>query len=452
MPVSNPLLSNTATALAEQAPYLQPANLDGKDLPLPRGESRRFIFVGRYFYPDHSANSQMLSDLAFALARDGEDVAVIASRQLYERADARLAARERVHDVEVYRADTTHFGRAGILGRAIDYLSFHVTAAATLMRVARRGDVVVTLTDPPLMSVTAAIVAKFKRFTLVNWLQDLYPEVAVHSGVAMTNGWLGRLLRWARNRSLTAAAANVAIGEQMALRLERESVPRGRIALITNWTDDLSIAPSDTANPLREDWGLQDKFVVGYSGNLGTAHDAQAILEAAELLKDRSDISFLIIGGGSRLADLQRDVRERNLPNFLFKPYQPRQLLPMTLTLPDIHWLSLKAEFEGLIVPSKFYGIAAAGRPMILIGAETGELAKLIRTRTCGYAVAPSESERLAKLIADMADSPMLRAEMGKNARRMIDAEYSMQASIGKWKALLSYLAFAARPAPKPAF
>jgi len=89
---------------------------------------------------------------------------------------------------------------------------------------------------------------------------------------------------------------------------------------------------------------------------------------------------------------------------------------------------------------------------MILIGAETGELAKLIRTRTCGYAVAPSESERLAKLIVELADAPMVRAEMGKNARRLIDAEYSMQASIGKWRALLSHLAFAARQRSKPAF
>jgi len=444
--------TNGATALAERAlPVAQPANLDSQPLPAT-SEGRRLIFVNRYFHPDHSATSQMLSDLAFALASDGENVAVIASRQLYQRADARLSARERVHDVEVYRAGTTRFGRAGIIGRAVDYCSFHVTAAITLMRVARRDDIVVAMTDPPLMSVTAAIVAQFKRFCLVNWLQDLYPEVAVHSGIALSDGWLGRGLRWARNRSLGAAAANVAIGEQMALRLERESIPSGRIATITNWTDDLGITPAGRDNPLREDWGLEDKFVVGYSGNLGTAHEATAILEAAERLKNRTDICFLIIGGGSRLSDLQREVRAKNLSNFVFKPYQPRQLLPMTLTLPDLHWLSLRSEFEGLIVPSKFYGIAAAGRPMILIGAETGELAKLIRTRTCGYAVAPSESERLAKLIADLADAPMMRAEMGKNARRLIEAEYSMAASIGKWRALLSHLAFAARQRPKPAF
>ena len=442
--MSNPLLSPKDVPQAvERAKSVLPFALPDVPSQTQSKIGRRLIFVNRYFYPDHSATSQMLSDLAFALARQGEDVAVVTSRQLYQRADAHLSARDRIHDVEIYRARTTQFGRAGIIGRAVDYLSFHVSAAATLMHASRRGDIVIALTDPPLMSVTAAVIAKIKGLGLVNWLQDLYPEVAIHSGIALANSWMGRILRWARNKSLRSATANVAIGEQMALRLERESVPGNRIALISNWTDDIGIAPSDRSNPLREDWDLQDKFVVGYSGNLGTAHEAKAILEAAELLKARTDICFLVIGGGSRLADLQREVRAKGLTNFLFKPYQPRQLLPMTLTLPDVHWLSLKTEFEGLIVPSKFYGIAAAGRPMILIGAETGELAKVIRGRTCGYAVAPSDHERLAKLIGDLADSPSLRAEMGKNARRLIDTEYSMRASIGRWRALLSHAALA---------
>ena len=215
------------------------------------------------------------------------------------------------------------------------------------------------------------------------------------------------------------------------------------IATISNWSDDANIQPSDKDNPLREAWSLQNKFVVGYSGNLGAAHEANAVLEAAELLKHRSDICFLVVGGGSRLADLQHKVAEKGLTNFVFQPYQPRQLLPMTLTLPDVHWLSLRSEFEGLIVPSKFYGIAAAGRPMILIGAETGELARLIRTKNCGAAVAPSDCERLARTIAELADSPLLRAEMGQNARRLIDTDYSMQLSIGKWKTLLSKQALA---------
>jgi glycosyltransferase involved in cell wall biosynthesis len=399
---------------------------------------RRLFFVNRYFHPDHSATSQMLSDLAFALARDGEEVVVIASRQLYEHPGARLPARDAIEGVKIRRVGTTRFGRAGLVGRAFDYLSFHVAAGAMLFRLARKGDVVVTLTDPPLMSATTGIVARLKRLTAINWLQDLYPEVALRSGVKLLDGRLGEALRWVRNRSLRSASLNVVIGERMAHRLEREAIPRERIRTISNWCDDEKIVPSTRRNWLRGEWRLENKFIVGYSGNLGTAHETDTLLDAAEILRDRADIFFLIIGGGSRLADLRDEVSARKLQNFLFQPYQTRDQLPVTLTLPDVHWLSLRAEFEGLIVPSKFYGIAAAGRPMILVGSETGELARLIRANGCGYAVAPNEGMRFAEAIAELADLPALRSEMGQNARRLLESGYSMASCIGKWKSVLA--------------
>lgn len=398
--------------------------------------SRRIIFVNRYFHPDHSATSQMLSDLAFALAREGEAVSVVASRQLYEDPAARLSSYEHVNGVRVHRCGSSRFGRVGLLGRAIDYLSFHLTAATTLARASRRGDIVVALTDPPLLSVTAAVIASAKGLKLVNWLQDLYPEVAFESGVRFIDGWMGKLLLWARNRSLDSAAANVAIGETMASRVGG-AVPAAMVATISNWTKDSEIVPTDSSAELRKEWALEGKFVVGYSGNLGKAHEVDTLIEAAEVLKDRKDITFLVVGGGSGLKHLRAEALRRGL-NFVFKPYQKRERLPMTLTLPDIHWLSLKAELEGLILPSKFYGIAAAGRPMILIGAEDGELARLIRTENCGHAVRENDHAALASAIRTLADDAAARDAMGKNARRLIDSAYSMDKAIGKWKNLLA--------------
>jgi colanic acid biosynthesis glycosyl transferase WcaI len=429
------LASNALTASASQKSGRQAPTVAA---PRRAARKRRLFFVNRYFHPDHSATSQMLSDLAFALARDGEDVVVVASRQLYEHPDARLPTRDAIKGVTVRRAGTTRFGRAGLVGRALDYLSFHLTAGATLFRLARKGDVVVTLTDPPLMSVTTGVVARLKRLTAVNWLQDLYPEVAFRSGVRIADRRFGVLLRKVRNQSLRSASLNVVIGEQMAHRLEREAVPLERIRTIGNWCDDGEIVPSTRGNWLREEWRLGDKFIVGYSGNLGTAHEADTLLEAAEILRDRADICFLIIGGGSRLAKLQSEVSARKLQNFVFRPYQTRDQLPVTLTLPDVHWLSLRAEFEGLILPSKLYGIAAAGRPMIFIGSETGELARLIRTYGCGFAMAPNDGRRFAEAIIELRERPALRSEMGQKARSLIETSYSMTLSIGKWKSLLS--------------
>jgi colanic acid biosynthesis glycosyl transferase WcaI len=401
--------------------------------------ARRLIFVNRYFHPDQSATSQILSDLCFALARSGHSVTVVASRQLYENPNAALPRRETVNGVEIRRIATTGFGRSGIAGRLLDYLSFHVGAWFELLRIASQESVVVALTDPPMLSVTAGSAIRLKGARLINWLQDLYPEVASRAQIGNGAGLMS-VLRRARNRSLHTAAMNVAIGETMARRIAGEDIPTARITTISNWSDDAAVQPRSGPNPLREEWDLNGKIVVGHSGNLGTAHDADTVIDAAEELRARADIVFLVIGGGSRLAALKQDVAERGLTSFVFKPYQPRERLPLSLSLPDIHWLSLRSEFESLIVPSKFYGIAAAGRPMILIGEKTGELGNIIVEAKCGAVVAPKEHLRLAEAIVSFADNPELRAALGSNARQTLESRYSMQASIAKWEALLASL------------
>ena len=146
------------------------------------------IFVNRYFYPDHSATSQVLTDIAFGLAAKGYRVRVVTSRQRYSDRSAQLPPRERVRGVEVHRVWTTRFGRSGLPGRAVDYLAFHLASAWTLWRLARAGDVIIAKTDPPMLSVTAAPVARLRGAKLVNWLQDIFPEVAQALGLG--RGWL----------------------------------------------------------------------------------------------------------------------------------------------------------------------------------------------------------------------------------------------------------------------
>jgi hypothetical protein len=142
------------------------------------GQYTKIISISRFFFPDHSATSQILSDLAFCLAAEGRAVHIITSRQRYEDPEADLPACEAIRDVQVHRVFTSHFGRTFLLGRALDYMSFYVTAVWGLWRLARPGDVIVAEIDPPLLSVAVAPVARGRRARLVTWLQDLFPEVA----------------------------------------------------------------------------------------------------------------------------------------------------------------------------------------------------------------------------------------------------------------------------------
>ena len=168
----------------------------------------------------------MLSDLAFHLATQGEEVHVITSRQRYDDAAANLPAHKSVHGVQVQRVWTTRFGRASLPGRALDYLLFYLCASIALFRLAREGDVVIAMTDPPLISVPAALVARLRGAALVNWLQDIFPEVAERMGVRLARGVPGAAIRWLRGYSLRRASINVVLGERMSSVMLRLTASR----------------------------------------------------------------------------------------------------------------------------------------------------------------------------------------------------------------------------------
>ncbi len=223
----------------------------------------RLFFVNRFFYPDLSATSQMLTDLAAHLAAAGYAVEVVTSRLSYEDAAVRLAPREAALGLQIVRVATTRFGRANLLGRAFDYLSFYLSAFWHLLRAVKRGDVVVAKTDPPLIGVVAAAVARIKGARLVNWLQDVFPEVGSALGVRVLSGPAAAVLRSLRDASLRSAAANVVLGERMAGYLTGRAIPARQLTVIHNWTDDDGIRPRAHAeNPLRGEWALADCFVV----------------------------------------------------------------------------------------------------------------------------------------------------------------------------------------------
>jgi colanic acid biosynthesis glycosyl transferase WcaI len=223
-----------------------------------------------------------------------------------------------------------------------------------LLRLLERGDVVVPMTDPPLISVPAAIVARLKGGRVVNWLQDIFPEVAGELDFKPLSNLIGPALAWCRDRSLAMASCNVVLGEVMAARVAGRASQKARVQVIHNWSSGESIRPiAAEQNPLRREWGLDGKFVVGYSGNMGRAHDFASLLEAAGRLSNRADVVFLLIGGGHQKAQLEETVRRHALTNVMFRPYQPREMLMYSLTAPDCHIVSLKPSLEGLIVPSK---------------------------------------------------------------------------------------------------
>jgi len=398
----------------------------------------KLVFVNRYFFPDESATSQLLTDLTRALTKSGFEVQVICSRQRYDDPNVRLPASETIEGVRVHRIWTTCFGRQRLLGRAFDYATFYLSSAAAMLRFVRRGDTLIAETDPPLISIPAMLASKLKGAELINWLQDIFPEVATILGANPLPRWLDVALCRLRNASLKAARVNVVLGERMQGQLLRTGIPSDKIRIIANWAEGSEDPPKSVQQSLlRSKLGLSDHFVVGYSGNLGRAHEFQTVLGAAEQLRNQMNIVFLMVGGGVGMTQLEKAVADKDLPNFRFLPYLPREALSDGLAAADVHWVSLLPALEGFIVPSKFCGILAAGRPVVFIGDADGELAREIRACGCGNNVQVGNSRAFAELLTALQSDPMRRELMGVNGYKRYAEHHCARRAYERWTQLL---------------
>ncbi|WP_244475210.1 glycosyltransferase family 4 protein [Rhizobium sp. Leaf341] len=407
----------------------------------------RVVFANRYFYPDQSATSRVVSSVAFGLARRGFDVIVMTSRDIHNRRDIVLPAEETVFGVTIRRLSTTRFGRQTLLGRGFDYLMFHLLSFFWMMAHISHDDIAVICTDPPLLSVTSGVALRLKNAVMVNWIMDLFPEAAIELGYFTRGNVLARLTLAARNASLRMRGLCICSTDTMAEYLTRQGIAEGRVIVSHHWSDGAEIRPVDPAeNGLRSAWGLDDAFVVGYSGNFGRAHDFETTLGAAERLRADETIRFLMIGGGHHHAAVTAKARQADLRTMLFQPLQPIDRLSESLGAADVHLVSLLPQLEHCIIPSKFYGILAAGRPTIFIGAKDGEVARVIERAGCGLHVELGDADGLVRAIRYLRDNPAICRAMGARARALLVSDYSRDGAIEGWCKRIADLAQAPYP------
>jgi glycosyltransferase involved in cell wall biosynthesis len=372
---------------------------------------RSVLFINRVYPPAQGATGQLLSELAPALVEAGWDVSVLTSRP------PGAARSEVLRGVRVTRVRGLPFASASFFLRALSYLALY---PALLWRALRLppSDVVVTMTDPPLQVILGPILRAWKGSRLVHWAQDLYPELAEEMGLLTRDGWLARRLRALSTRALARNDRIVAIGRCMKERLAQRGLPRDRILVLPNWGHPICASTwGRHENPFRKEQGLEDKFVVMYSGNLGVAHSFEVILEAAERLQtDEPQVVFVFVGNGARLSWVQEQGRRRQLRNVRFVPFQPQEKLAQTLAAADLHLASMRENLCGLVVPSKVYGALAVGRACVFLGPERSETAQLILEHGCGSVLSGSCGSRLAACISYWKHDPARLREAEERA------------------------------------
>jgi len=398
----------------------------------------KIIFVNRFFYPDQSATSQLLTDLAFDLADNNESIEVICSRQDYDSAALQQKHQETVHGVNINRVRSTNFGRIWLPGRIMDYLSYFMGLIIQLIRIVKKDDIVVVKTDPPLCSILVYPIVKMKGGIQVNWVQDLFPEVATALNIKLLPSIVAKMLQKLRNYSFKKSRLTVVIGQIMKEKLIAQGIPAEKIRILSNWADKNIVYPvSKQDNRLLEAWGLRGKFVVGYSGNLGRVHEFDEIIRAAQDLQDQKDIMFVFIGNGPQKSSVEAAVSNLNLSNVIFFPYQDYQHLHDSISLPDVHLISLKPAIEGYCVPSKFYGVVAAAKPVIFIGDTQGEVANLLQNDASGIAVQSKDSQALSEAILHLYHQPQEVQKMGQNALNAFQTKYEKTHLLRHWREAL---------------
>jgi len=401
----------------------------------------KIILANRYFHPDESATSRMTTSLARALCEAGHEVVALTSRLYHDRGDVLLPRRDAVDGVAIVRLPTTRFGRAITPGRAIDYASYHLAVAGWLLRNARAGDVCIVCTDPPMLSVSVVLPLRLRRARLVNWLMDLFPEVAIDLGVIGDGTLAARASLALRDWSLRAAVQNVCPMGAMAHHLQSRGIDRSKLCIAHHWSEESELRPvARDENRLRAAWGLGDDLIVGYSGNFGRAHEFSTLLDAAERLRDEPGIRFLLVGDGQRKRAVEQEIAARHLENIVMKPLQPRNALAESLSAADVHLVSLLPALERSVIPSKLYGALAVGRPVLFIGSTHGEVASIIAQGDCGRVVPVGRADLLAEIILWLRDNPADLERWSAHARQAFEAGHTREAGVSKWRSILAGL------------
>ena len=395
----------------------------------------RLLVLNQYYWPGIEATAQLLTELCEALAEDTEVKVVTGVLHGHEDAPRRVVQ----NGVEVVRVPSTSFERSKLGARAANYATYLTSALLRGLR-GPRPDVVLCMTDPPIVADIALLLARRYRVPLVVISQDVFPEIAVQLN-RLENPVAKRLLRGLVSLYLRRADRIVAIGDTMRRRLEEKGARPDRVRVIPNWVDTSRLVPTEKANEWARKIGLDEKFVVMHSGNVGHAQDLDSLVRAATFLRDLDDLSIFIIGTGARHAELVALAELLEVDQVTFLYYQSRGVLPQSLSAADVHVVGLAPGLAGYVVPSRLYGILAVARPVIAAAEAESETAQVVERVGCGIVVPPGRPELLARAIRDAHDGKYDLAEMGRRGREWVEREADRSVAVRRYRDLLRELA-----------
>jgi len=399
---------------------------------------RKILVIEQNFYPEVAAAGQLLLDLCEDLARAGYQVKVITGnpKELFQK-KIKISKRENYRGVEIIRLKSTALSKYNVAGRVINYLTFHLSIFFHII-FSKRPDLVLVLSNPPFISLHGLILKIFKKCKVIYNVQDLFPDLAVELGKLRNKPFIF-ILKTLSKYIIRKMDKVIVVGEYMERKIREDilkDIEADHIVTIHNWADGEKLKVIDKKDIyFKKDWGLEDKFIILYSGNIGYLHEFDTIISAAEDIQNKGykDIVFVFIGEGIKKEYIRKKAEEKGLDNILFFPYQPRDKLTYSLGSADISLVTLEEGFEGMVVPSKIYGILASGRPVIGVAGKESEIIEIIREGECGRVVKIGDYMTFSEAIIEYYKNPQKCIKEGMSGRKYFEKNFDRKIATRKY-------------------
>jgi len=406
--------------------------------------SNKILVINQHFYPEVAATGQLLLDLCEDLVGAGYRVRVITGNPDGDsNKNNKVPRRENYKGVEILRLKNTTFNKYRMSGRIFNYLSFHFLVFFQIL-FCRKSDLVIVLSTPPFISFYGLLLKVLKGVKTIYIVQDLFPDLVVELG-KIKNKCFINILENLSKCIIRKMDRVVVVGEFMKRKIEREilqglqGMGSDHIITIHNWADGekIKVIQGEEGRNLlnKAEWGLEGKFIVLYSGNIGDLHEFNTIVSAAEDLEMQgwNNICFVFIGEGIKKKYIEEKVKEKRLNNILFFPFQPREGLNYSLGMADVSLVTLDEGFEGMVVPSKIYGILASGRPVIAVVGRESEVTEIISKGKCGEIVKIGDYKNLSEIIINYYDNSKKCYQEGMSGRKYFEENYDRKIATKKY-------------------
>lgn len=404
---------------------------------------KKLLIYAHYFYPDVASTGQILAELAEGMI-DAFDITVICvvpsySGVIEEKYKSKRIYIEDYKGIKLVRVRVPEFKKSNKVSRIKNLLAYFFNSLIATAKIEKQ-DYIYTISQPPILGGVLGVLGKWiKGGKLIYNIQDFNPEQTIAVGYAKNKLLLNTVMavdKFSCKNSDKVIVVGRDMQETLKNRFNNKKVPSN--VFINNWINEKEIYPLDQNHPkiiaFKEKYNLKDKFIIMYSGNIGLYYDLENIIKVIGEFKDREDVVFAFIGDGTVKSKIEEYVTNNNLNNVTFIPYQDKADLIYSLNAADIHWVVNTKGIKGVSVPSKLYGVMAAGKPVLGVLDEGSEARLIVEECNCGVCIEPGNYKEISRNIEYILNNKELIKSLGQNGRKYLEVNLTKDVSINKYK------------------